>query len=223
METPNFEVAAVQRVKNESKYTTAAVSAEAGETLEYQITVTNTGNTNLTVGTPKGGCTNFAPSGEQPIGVGAAITYTCTHRAHPTNVPSYGNVVDVVAAGKEKASNEVTASVKESKVLAALKTKLAEAEATAAAAKKALETAQAAAKPIVEAQAALGKAKEKEAAAKTAVKQAEEAYSKAEGELNKDAQTDGEDALKVEQAEEAEEIAKKKSNTSKKKKSLKTN
>ena len=207
VEAPNFAVAAEQRVKGETKYTTAAVSAEAGETLEYQITVTNTGNTNLTVGAPKGGCTNFVPSGEQPVGVGAAVTYTCTHKAHPTNVPSYGNVADVVAAGKEKASNEVTASVKESKVLAGLKTKLSEAEATAAAAKKALETAQAAAKPIVEAQAALGKAKEKEATAKSAVKQAEEAFTKAEGEVTKDEQTKVEDRLKVEAEEEAAEEA----------------
>ncbi len=204
---PNFEVAAEQRVKGQSAYTKTTVIAEAGETLEYQIVVTNTGNTNLTVSVPKAECTNVQPAGEQPVGVGATATYTCTHKAHPSDVPSYVNVADVASAGKEKASNELTATVGESKELTRLKKALAEAEAKTVAAGVALGVARNTGKPLIEAEAALAKAKEAEATAENADQQAKAALTKAKAEVEKAAEEVGIAVAEGEKALEAEETA----------------
>ncbi len=178
---PNFAVTLEQRVKGTSAYTKAAVAPEAGQTLEYEITVTNTGETALVLGAPKDTkCTNLLPTGEQELAIGASTTYTCTHRAHLLDIGSYGNVASASAAGKEVASNKVVAQVSESKGLAALKTKLSEAIASTSGAKAALTTAKTAEEGIAKAEQAVADDEKAEQEAEAALHAAEEALPKDE-------------------------------------------
>ena len=65
---PNFTVKKEQRIKGEAGYTTAKLKAEVGQTVEYKITVSNTGGTTLKFGALKDAkCTNIMPAGETTL------------------------------------------------------------------------------------------------------------------------------------------------------------
>ena len=60
---PNFEVIKEQRIKGEAGFTNAKLQAEVGETVEYKITVKNTGGTTVKFEALKdSNCSNFVPA-----------------------------------------------------------------------------------------------------------------------------------------------------------------
>ena len=103
---PNFEVIKEQRIKGEAGYTIAPkLKAEVGETVEYRITVKNTGKTTLKFEALKDSkCTNFvagvgARSNWLP---GAEKVYTCEHVLVEGDGPVYKNVASVERRRKRK-------------------------------------------------------------------------------------------------------------------------
>jgi uncharacterized repeat protein (TIGR01451 family) len=113
-EEPNFQIKKEQRLAGEANYTTAELLAEPGQTVEYLITVENTGNTSLKFGPlndPK--CTNIVPAGETELASGAKETFTCDHHLVAADKPQYTNVAIITGGGKEKPSEKVVVNVEE--------------------------------------------------------------------------------------------------------------
>jgi hypothetical protein len=83
VEEPKFAIEKLQRIGMSSSFTTETLTGTIGETVEYEIIVKNTGNVPLTfsnfedsncdAGTITGG------PGSEPVGVGEATVYRCSH------------------------------------------------------------------------------------------------------------------------------------------------
>ena len=113
-EEPNFAIKKEQRIAGEATYTKAKLHAEVGQTVEYTITVDNTGNTTLKFGPlsdPK--CTNIKPPGATELKSGESETFTCEHTLVAADKPIYTNVATIEGGGKEKPSEKVEVEVEE--------------------------------------------------------------------------------------------------------------
>ncbi len=112
---PNFEIKKEQRLKGEPTYTTAKLKGEVGETVEYKITVKNTGNTTLSFEALKDSkCTNFSPAlGAFELAPGAEKVYTCEHVLVEGDGPIYTNAATVKGGEKEKETPPVEVEVEE--------------------------------------------------------------------------------------------------------------
>ncbi len=113
-ETPEFVIHKEQRIGNTGAYTTAKLSAEVGQTVDYQITVDNTGNTTLKFGPlADAKCTHIEPAGATELAVGGKESFTCEHTLVSADKPEYTNVATIEGGGKEKPSNKVVVEVEE--------------------------------------------------------------------------------------------------------------
>ena len=112
---PNFEILKEQRLKGEVGYTKAKLTGEVGETVEYKITVKNTGNTTLKFEAVKDAkCTNFSPAlAAFELAPGAEQVYTCEHVLVEGDGPVYTNAAIVKGGEKEKETPPVEIEVKE--------------------------------------------------------------------------------------------------------------
>ncbi|HTZ62728.1 MAG TPA: hypothetical protein VMB51_01335 [Solirubrobacteraceae bacterium] len=94
LEEPAFTIEKLQRIGASSSFTKEPLTGSIGQTVEYEIVVKNTGNVPLTfsnfedskcdAGTITGG------PGSNPVGVGEATVYRCTHLL--TGAGEYTNV-----------------------------------------------------------------------------------------------------------------------------------
>ncbi len=116
---PAFSIEKLQEIKGSGAgFTTGPVTGKLGDTVDYEIVVTNTGEVPLTFsnftdvhcdeGTIAGG------PGESPVAPGGSTTYTCEHVL--TAVGSYGNEASDTGTSPQgvsvtKTSNEVVATV----------------------------------------------------------------------------------------------------------------
>jgi hypothetical protein len=116
----SFSIEKLQRIAGGGAYTPAPVTGAVGDTVEYEIVVTDTGETPLTLSSfsdPKCDPGTIAGGpGTEPLAPGAATTYTCSHVL--ASGGSYVNVAAVTGTtpGREaasKSSNEVEAIVTE--------------------------------------------------------------------------------------------------------------
>ncbi len=112
---PNFEVIKEQRIKGEASFTKAKLKAEVGETVEYKITVKNTGLTTVKFEALKdANCTNFVPAlGAFELAPGGEKGYTCEHVLTEADRPVYKNVAIVKGSEKEKETPPVEVEVGE--------------------------------------------------------------------------------------------------------------
>ena len=96
LETPSFSIKKEQRIKGESSYTAAKLKAKVGQTVEYLITVENTGGSAVTFGSLSDAkCTNIQPSGSFELTGGAKKTFTCEHVLGEGDRPMYTNVASI--------------------------------------------------------------------------------------------------------------------------------
>src|ERR1700730_4263078 len=77
---PSFSIEKLQRIAGEATYATAERRGKIGQTVEYKIVVTNTGNVPLTFnGFTDGKCEMIAGGPTEPVAPGKSATYTCKH------------------------------------------------------------------------------------------------------------------------------------------------
>ena len=106
---PSFTIEQEQKLAGEAGYTTSKLAGKAGQTVDYEVTVKNTGYLELTLGSLSDSkCENLAPSGSVKLAVGASQTYTCEHKDLAvgvyTNVATISNASEVA---KESAELEI--------------------------------------------------------------------------------------------------------------------
>ncbi len=98
--TPGMTVTKLQRDGSSGAFTTGTITASVGDTLQYEIQVTNTGNTPLTLSLSDPHCDANSISGPTAISgtltgnvlaPGAAAQYTCSHVLTVNDVPSFTN------------------------------------------------------------------------------------------------------------------------------------
>jgi len=120
---PKFTIEKLQEIKGSSAgFTRLTLTGAAGQTVDYEIVVTNTGNVALTFsGFSDANCdagTIAGGPGSSPVGPGESTTYTCDHAL--TTTGSYTNVAMVTGMFAAEApfthtSNQVLVEVPESK------------------------------------------------------------------------------------------------------------
>ena len=96
---PNFTIEKEQKLEGEANYTKSLLKAKVGQTVDYKITVKNTGNTELSLGPLSDShCENIAPSGTVKVPVGGTQVYTCEHKN--LALGAYYNVATVANNGE---------------------------------------------------------------------------------------------------------------------------
>ena len=94
--SPNFAIKKEQRIKGESSYTAAKLKAKVGQTVEYLITVENTGSSAVTFGSLSDAkCTNIKPTGSFELAAGGKKTFACEHVLAEGDRPVYTNVASI--------------------------------------------------------------------------------------------------------------------------------
>ena len=100
-ETPEFSIHKEQRFHGESSYTTSKLTGKVGDTVEYKITVENTGPMALHfTSLSDAHCSNIAPSGQTELAVGAKESFTCEHTLAKADEPVYTNVASIEGCSK---------------------------------------------------------------------------------------------------------------------------
>ena len=94
--SPKFSIHKEQRIKGESSYTASKLKAKVGQTVEYLITVENTGSSTITFGSlTDAKCTNIKPTGTFELAGGAKKTFTCEHVLVEGDRPIYTNTASI--------------------------------------------------------------------------------------------------------------------------------
>ena len=106
-----FRVEKTQRLEGESSFTRAKLTASRGETVEYQIVVTNTSNAGISLkAIDDQNCSNITGPGQATLEPGESTSYECEHVL--TGVGTWMNEAEVeTTSGKRQRSNKVEVEV----------------------------------------------------------------------------------------------------------------
>ncbi len=108
----SYEIVEQQKVGLQTEYTKQALSATIGETVDYRLTVTNSGEHPETFSDlSDANCTNIKGGPSGALGAGASASWTC-ERVLPAP-GEYANVATVMGNAEAKRSNQVVATVPE--------------------------------------------------------------------------------------------------------------
>ena len=78
---PTFTITKVEKIAGESSYSDSEHTGKSGQTVEYKVTVKNTGNVTLKFGALKDtGCEGLSPAGATELAPGKEESFTCTHK-----------------------------------------------------------------------------------------------------------------------------------------------
>ncbi len=107
-EGDEFEIKDEQKIAGEAAFTTARLSGEVGKTVEYEITVTNTGSASMKFSAPTDGkCTGITPFGETEVEAGASESFACEHMLGEVDENPFENTATITGRGVKKTSNTV--------------------------------------------------------------------------------------------------------------------
>ncbi len=100
--TPSFTLTKLQSDTTSPTFTTSPITANIGDTIQYEIVVTNTGNTPLNLALVDTMCTSIAgPTGSAvsngQLAIGGTAMWTCLHVVVAGDFPTYVNVAQVTA------------------------------------------------------------------------------------------------------------------------------
>jgi uncharacterized repeat protein (TIGR01451 family) len=93
---PDLTVTKQVRVAGSGAAFAASTSAHVGDVLEYEVVVTNTGNTVLTLALTDASCGPLSGPASSTLAVGASATYTCSHTIGSLDATPYVNTVRAV-------------------------------------------------------------------------------------------------------------------------------
>lgn len=113
-EAPAFTVEKLQSIKGtDSSFTASEIAGKAGQTVEYEIIVENTGNTPLEFSPLEDeACTNISREGQTELQAGERETFTCEHTlTSPGEV--WANIASIESEEMSESSNEVVARASE--------------------------------------------------------------------------------------------------------------
>lgn len=101
-----FTVKKEQKLGATGTWTTSKLTGQVGETVYYQIVVTDTGNTSITLkGISDSYCTNMSAPSKVDLAPGESATYTCEHKLEAPGV--WTNVATVETPNRSEKSNTV--------------------------------------------------------------------------------------------------------------------
>jgi hypothetical protein len=108
VEGPNFTVEKLQAIKgNSSGFTTSELTGKVGQTVDYEIVVSNTGDTQLPFSPLQdANCNNISPAGATELAPGSSETFTCEHTL-TTPDQIWSNEVTVQSGEVSEDSNAV--------------------------------------------------------------------------------------------------------------------
>jgi len=101
---PAFGIQKLQKIEGSGEpFTTAPLTGAVGKTVDYEVVVTNTGNTTLTFSNfMDAQCSSIAGGPAGPLAIGGSATYTCSHLLTLANANSaYENSASVTATPPE--------------------------------------------------------------------------------------------------------------------------
>jgi plastocyanin len=110
---PAISLVKVQRIGNSGNFTHNDVTGNPGDTDNYQMTVTNTGDTSLVLNFTDANCDSGTLSGPSPalpsntLAKGASVQYTCSHVLSSSDAPVFTNTANVVGTAPD--GTQVTA------------------------------------------------------------------------------------------------------------------
>jgi hypothetical protein len=94
VEHPGIGIVKSQRISSSGSFVRSVLTANVGQTIEYQIVVADTGDTSLTITLrdPRCDAGTLRPATAQTIAAGASLTYTCSHVLRASDGQSFTNV-----------------------------------------------------------------------------------------------------------------------------------
>jgi plastocyanin len=102
---PEFTIEKLQKVDGGPYITSKLIEAEVGQTVEYEIIVTNTGNVPLEFKKLiDANCEDISPSGEETLAAGEEETYTCQHVL--SEVGTYSNQASIETTNEGSIKHE---------------------------------------------------------------------------------------------------------------------
>jgi uncharacterized repeat protein (TIGR01451 family) len=111
-EKASFSIEKRQRVEGAGSYTTSELSANVGQTVEYEVIVKNTGTVALKFGKlVDANCEGISPSGEVEVAAGGEQVYTCSHKLSTTGKYTNGASIEGGEGTGKQSSNEVVVDV----------------------------------------------------------------------------------------------------------------
>ena len=113
-ESSQFTIEKFQKIANtDSSFTTGELTAEVGQTVDYEIVVTNTSDETLNFEPLEDfSCTNISPDGETELEAGETEIFTCEQLLGEAG--EWENIAEIEGGEEFQESNEVIVQVEES-------------------------------------------------------------------------------------------------------------
>jgi uncharacterized repeat protein (TIGR01451 family) len=118
LEQPEFTIEKLQQIQgSDTPFTQGELAGKLGETVDYEIVVSNTGARALTFAPLEdANCTNVSPAGATELAPAASETFTCQHSL--TAAGTWTNVAAIEAAFKPREQPSIRAALRPSAIAA---------------------------------------------------------------------------------------------------------